>query len=95
MLRVLFNERNTSPRKIVEIKLNKELNLLDGDYISWTYSLMVELASHKGCTVVQSNLCPLPQNLVRQGYGFKLRVPTLVGSRQTGEPYPVGEPKNN
>ena len=32
-LRTLFSERNISPRKIVEIRLNKELNLLDGDYI--------------------------------------------------------------
>ena len=26
----------------MEIKLSKELNLLDVDYILWTYSLMVE-----------------------------------------------------
>lgn len=38
MLRKLLNERNTSPRKTVEIKLSKELNLLDGDYIIWSYS---------------------------------------------------------
>lgn len=37
MLRKLFSERNTSPRKIVGIKLNKELNLLDGDYTFWTF----------------------------------------------------------
>ena len=33
MLRKLFYGENTTPRKIVEIKLNKEFNILDGDYI--------------------------------------------------------------
>ena len=33
----LLNKRNTSPRKIVEIKLSKELNCLVGDYILDTY----------------------------------------------------------
>ena len=59
MLRKLFSERNTSPRKIVEIRLNKELNLLVDDYIIWTYSLMVKLTAHNGRSVVQFHLCPL------------------------------------
>ena len=58
-VRYLFNERNTSPRKIVEIKLSEELNLLVGDYILWTYSLMVKLTAHNGRSVVQFHLCPL------------------------------------
>lgn len=43
----------------MEIKLSKELNLLDGDYILWTYSLMVKLTAHNGRSVVQFHLCPL------------------------------------
>ena len=43
----------------MEIKLSKELNLLDGDYILWTYSLMVKLTAHNGRSVVRFHLCPL------------------------------------
>lgn len=45
MLRKLFSERNTSPRKIVEIELSKELNLLVGDYLLDTYLNDRELTS--------------------------------------------------
>lgn len=34
----LFKEITISPRKVIEIKLNKELNLLDGDYVIWSCS---------------------------------------------------------
>ena len=59
-VRELFNERNTSPRKMVEIKLGKELNHLAGDYLFRTYSLMVKLTAHNGRSVVRFHLCPLP-----------------------------------